>query len=197
MSATVRTIVSIALYLLAFLALIGAFIVFMRMQEDASDIERLRTHGVVSRAVVTEKQRDKIDRTMPSSSRKSAAHTVSTPIYVLTVRFEPHSSVRFDEYDDKVDPETLPSAPAPTGQVASDGRYIGVMWVSDTVFESTPVGDTLVVVSSPFNRNTPRLATEVKAFDNRKSYPWIAGFLLLGVAFGLFGHRFSKGNPRG
>jgi hypothetical protein len=65
------------------------------------------------------------------------------------------------------------------------------MWVNDAVFDSTRVGDILIVVNTPFNRGTPRLVSEVQTFDSRIFYPWMAGFLSLGIVLILIGCRIN------
>jgi hypothetical protein len=198
MNAKARPYIAIVFYLSAFLALIFAFIYFMRMQEEAGDIHRLKVQGHVSRAIVTGKKEDSITRTEQSGTRRSssATRTTSSPINVLNIRFEPRSTVPFADYGTKVQDAGLPGAPPLTGNVMADGQYVGVMWVSDEVFAATKVGDTLIVVNTPFNRSAPKLVSEVRAYDGSSAYPWIGGSLLLAAAFGLIGLFISRGGRR-
>ncbi|MCU0883599.1 MAG: hypothetical protein MUC44_01415 [Beijerinckiaceae bacterium] len=195
MNANARPFVAIAFYMLSLLALIGAFIAFMRMDEDSSEFERFRNQGVVSRALVTNKKNDTIERDAPGGGRRgtSGSRTTSSPIYVLNVRFDPGSTIRYADHVAKPNVPALPAAPPPTGNFRADGPFVGVMWVSEAAFARIAVGDTLVVVNTPFNRTSPKLVADVQAFDASGFYPWIAGFLLLGLVLGLLGRRIGRG----
>jgi hypothetical protein len=110
LNARSRPFVVIAFYMLSLLAFLSAFIALMRMQEDASEIERLRTHGAVSRAVVTEKKGDTLTRASTGIGLRSASgfSTTSSPINVLIVRFEPHSAISFADLGSRLDAQLCP-----------------------------------------------------------------------------------------
>ena len=194
MTVQARPFVAVALYMCAILALIFAFIFFMRMDEEVQNIERFKTHGHVSRAVVMSKLADRIERTERSGLRSSnsATRTTSSPINVLTIRFEPRSTVTFKDYVNGVEDGTLPKAPPVTGNTMSDGQYAGVMLVSDHLFAAIAVGDILTVVNTPFNRSAPRLVSEVRGFDPTSTYAWIMASLLLSLLFAGVAMRISK-----
>lgn len=194
MNAQARPYVVIALYMCAILALIFAFIFFMRMSEDAKDIERFKTHGHVSRAVVTSKYVDSIERTERSGIRssRSSVRTTSSPINVITLRFEPRSTVTFSDYVNGIEDGALPKAPPVTGNTMTDGQYVGVMFVSDYLFAAIAVDDILTVVNTPFDRGVPRLVSEVRGFDQTSTYAWILVCLLLSLLFAGVAWRVSK-----
>jgi hypothetical protein len=199
MNAQARPFIAIAVYMCAILAFIFSFVYFMRMQEEASENNRFRTHGAVSRAVVTEKKLDTITRPDRTSFRasRSRSRTTSSPINVMFIRFEPRSVISISDYGTKALEEDLPSAPPVTGRVMTDMDCSGLMWVSDEVFAVTQVGDMLVVVNTPFDRSSPKLVSEVMSFDQSTFYPWILGYLLLSLCLAGLGLHISKGGRGG
>lgn len=198
LNAQARPFAAIAVYMCALLALIGAFAIFMRMQEISGEMHTLRTKGAVSRALVTNKREDRIVRTEQSGIRPSSSRTrtTSSPIHVLSLWFERNSPVSYAEHALKGDEAALPAVPPRATSPLAAVDYTGVIWVSEEVFAGTKVGDVLVVVNSPFNRSAPKLFTEVKAFDGASAYPWIALCLALAAMLALFGRRIGRGGQR-
>ena len=195
MNAQARPFAAIAVYMCALLALIGAFAIFMRMQEIASEIHTLRTKGAVSRALVIDKKEDTIVRTERSGIKPSSTRTRSTttPIHVLSLWFERNSPVSYAEHAMKGDEAALPAVPPRATNPLAAVNHTGVLWVSEEIFAGTKVGDVLVVVNSPYNRSAPKLFADVKAFDDTSGWPWIALCLVLAAMLALFGRRISKG----
>jgi hypothetical protein len=195
LNAQARPFAAIAVYMCALLALIGAFAIFMRMQEIASEIHTLRTKGAVSRALVTDKKEDTIVRTERSGIKPSSTRTRSTttPIHVLSLWFERNSPVSYAEHAMKGDEAALPAVPPRATNPLAAVNHTGVIWVSEEIFAGTKVGDVLVVVNSPYNRSAPKLFADVKAFDDTSGWPWIALCLVLAAMLALFGRRISKG----
>ena len=60
MNAAARPWIAIVFKCLAVLALIFAFVFFMRMQEEQSLTDRYRSEGTVSRAIITDKEVDTV-----------------------------------------------------------------------------------------------------------------------------------------
>lgn len=182
MNAAARPYVRIVFYCLALLAAIFAFIFFMRMMEETSKFEKLRTHGVVSRALVVEKKLDTLIR------ERRRGNDTRTDINVVRVRFVPKSTVAYADFPSKVAEADLPSAPPMAEGAMDDGTYGGVMWVTTELYERTNVGDMLTVVNTPWDSSSPVLAEEVRTFDGGVSFqPYIAISLVMTVVFGVIG----------
>jgi hypothetical protein len=182
MNAAARPWVRIVFYCMSFLALIFAFIYFMRIIEEDGDNMRLRNQGVVSRALVVEKKLD----TLVREGRRG--RSTSTDLNVLRVRHVKKSPVKYADFPSKVAEADLPVAPPKTEGVADDLDYGGIMWVTAEVYARTNVGDMLTVVNTPFDPESPVLVSDVRTFDGGASYyPWIGLSLGLTVVFGFIG----------
>lgn len=192
MNAVARPWIGLCFKLLALLALIFAFIFFMKMMEEQSANDKFRNQGVVSRALVTEKEQDKITRQNSGLSRRSSGSTTESDIWVLMVRHVPKSSVKYADFPSKVSEADLPVAPALSGDPMKDSEHLGVMWVPVEIYEKTKVGDMLTVVNTPWDSSAPVLVSEVEAFDASVFYPRIAIALLLTLLFWFIGRKISK-----
>jgi hypothetical protein len=182
MNAAARPYVRIVFYCLAILAFIFAFIFFMRMMEETSKFDKLRTHGVVSRALVVEKKLDTLVR------ERRRGNDTRTDINVVRIRHVPTSTIAYADFPSKVAEADLPSAPPLAEGAMDDGTYGGVMWVSTELYERTNVGDTLIVVNTPWDRQSPELVEDVRNFDDGASFqPYIAVSLVMMVVFGAIG----------
>lgn len=193
MNAAARPWIGIVFKCLCAIALIFAFIFFMRMQEEQSMYDKLRGQGVVSRALVTEKSQDQIERQGSGIGRRSSGSTSSTDIYVLTVRHVPKSPVRYADFPAKVKEADLPVAPAPSGDPMKDSENLGIMWVPADVYEQIEVGELLTVANTPWDSTSPVLVSEVEAFDASVYYPRMAIAMVLAVLFGVIGWRIGRG----
>lgn len=192
MNAIARPWIGLCFKLLAFIAVIFAVIFFMRMQEDQSRVDNYRNSGTVSKAVVTNKDKDTITRQNSGIGRRSSGSTTESDIWVLSVRFAPKSTVKYADYPDKVAEADLPSAPPETGDPMKDSEFSEVMWVAKDVYDKTAVGDTLVVVDAPFSGFGPELIADVRDFDGSDAYPKIAIALVLALLLWFVGRRISK-----
>ncbi len=172
---------ALCLKMIALLCFIGAFIAFMRLQEEESELHRLRNQGVVSQAVVTSKEVDEITR------RSRRGRTSSSQINVLMVRHNPKSTIPYADLGTKVKETDLPP-PVPESKDAP----IGVMWVNDEVFAKTQVGDLLTVVNTPYNKTSPELVSDVRDFSPRNFHLAIGVFLALTFLIWLPARRLGK-----
>lgn len=189
MNARARPRIGLCVKLLALLALIVAFVFFMRMQEEQSANDKLRNQGVVSKALVIEKAKDSLTTQHSGLRRKSSGYSTETDLWVLTVRHVPKSTVAYADFPARVKEADLPAAPAVTGDPMRDSANLGVMWVSQEVFEGVKVGDVLTVVNTPWDSESPVLVAEVEAFDPAPFYPGIALSLILAAVFAAIGWR--------
>jgi len=164
----------------ALIALIFAFVFFMRMQEDQSFTDRYRKEGTVSRAVVTGMETDELVRT----GRKG--RTRQTEINVLSVRFNPKSTLAFRDYEDGVE---VPTAPPPTGDAVADSAFADVIWVTKDVYAKTKIGDSFLVVDTPYSGDGPELIEDIRGFDPASFYPGIAISLVLAAVLAAIGWR--------
>lgn len=162
----------------AVLAAIFAFVFFMRMQEDQSFVDRYRNEGTVSRAVVTAMETDELVTT----ARKG--RTRKTDIQVLSVRFNPKSGLAFRDFKDGVE---APTAPPPSGDPVADSAFSEVIWVTKDVFAKTRVGDSFLVVDSPYSGDGPELIEDIRGFDPASFYPGIAISLVLAAVLAAIG----------
>ncbi len=196
MNANARPWIGLCFKLLAVLAFIFAFIFFMRMDEERSENDKLRNQGVVSRALVIEKEEDTLTTQHSGLRRRSSGYTTENDIWVLSVRHVPESTVKYADYPSRVKEADLPVAPALTGDPMQDSRNLGIMWVPEEMYRNTEVGDMLTVVNTPWDRESPVLVSEVEAFDASVFYPRIGIALLLTIVFWLVGRRISKASVR-
>lgn len=192
MNATARPWIALCFKLMAVLALIFAFIFFMRMQEEQSANDDYRDQGVVSRALITEKSLDEQTNQHSGLRRRSSGYTTTTDLFVLSVRHVPKSDVAFADFPGKVAEADLPVAPAPTGDPMADSAFGGVMFVPESVYRQVDVGDMLTVVNTPWDSSEPVLVADVNAFDASGFYPGIAISLVLTVLFWLIGWRMGR-----
>ncbi|GAA0768911.1 hypothetical protein FHS52_001365 [Erythromicrobium ramosum] len=183
MNANARPWIGLVFKCCAALALIIAFVFFMRMQEDQSFIDRYRAEGTVSRAVVIGMERD----TLATTTRKGRSRT--TDIQVLTVRFNPKSGLKYADYTGQAD---IPSAPPATGNPMTDSEFSEVIWVSNAAFETTKVGDSFVVVDTPYSGDGPELIEGIRDFDPASYYPGIVMSLAAMLVFAVIGWRISR-----
>ena len=178
MNIAVRPLIGLVIKCAAALALIFAFVFFMRMQEEQSFTDRYRDKGTVSRAVVTGLETDELVRT----GRKG--RTRKTDIQVLSVRFNPKSTLAFRDYEDGVE---VPAAPPSTGGAAEDWQYEDVIWVTRDVYAKTKIGDSFLVVDTPYSSDGPELIEDIRSFDPASFYPGIAISLVLAVVLAAVG----------
>jgi len=186
MNARTRPWIGFIFKMLALLAAIFAFIFFMKMQEEQSEIDRLRDDGVVSRALVTAKNLDK----MTFEGRRGRSRSVD--LQVLQIRHVPKSTVRYADYPAKVKEANLPVAPPMTGDLMKDSENIGVMFVSVDLYDKTRAGDMLTVVNTPYDPESPELVSDVAAWTPHAFYPRIVMALLLAGLFWFVGRRIGK-----
>jgi flagellar biosynthesis/type III secretory pathway M-ring protein FliF/YscJ len=191
MNAVARPWIGLCFKLMAVLAFIFAFIFFMRMQEEQSENDKLRNNGVVSRAVVMQKEKDELIRTT-SGGRRSSGSTTKSDLWVLHIRHVPKSNVKYSDFPSKVKESDLPIAPPLTGDPMTDSANGGVMFVPAAIYETTKVGDKLTVVNTPWNSSAPTLVSEVEAFEAGVFYPRIAIALFLTFLFWFIGRQISK-----
>lgn len=192
MNAVARPWIGLCFKLLAVLALIFAFIFFMRMMDDQSENDKLQNQGVVSRALVTAKEKDQTTTQTSGLRRRSSGSTTTNDIWVLSIRHVPKSTVKYADFPSKVKEADLPVAPALTGDPMKDAGNVGVMWVTEEFYNTTKVGDMLTVVNTPWDSESPVLVSEVEAFDPSPYYPKMAIALALMLIFWFIGRRISK-----
>ncbi len=192
MNSAARPWIGLFFKLSAFLALIFAFIFFMKMQEEQSANDKLRNQGLVSRALVTDKSQDTTTSQHSGISRRSSGYTTENDIWVLTVRHVPKSTVKYADFPSKVKEADLPVAPALTGDSSKASANIGIMWLSKELYDKTKVGDLLTVANTPWDSESPVLVSEVEAFDPSPFYPRMAIALVLMLLLWLIGRRISK-----
>jgi hypothetical protein len=186
MNAIARPWIGLAFKLLAMLAAIFAFVFFMTMDEEASDVDRYRSEGVVSRAVVTGKDVDQIRY----SGRAGRSRTQD--VQILEIRFAKDSPVAFADFPDEVSESELPVPPTPTGDPLIDGEFVEVIFVPQDVFNRINVGDMLTVVDTPYSGDGPEFHADIAGFDPSLFYPRIAIALVLMVVFAFIGWRISR-----
>lgn len=192
MNAVARPWIGLCFKLMAVLAFIFAFIFFMRMQDEQSKYDKLRNDGVISRALVTAKEKDTVTTQGSGLRRRSSGTTTENDIWVLSVRHVPKSTVKYADFPSKVKEADLPVAPELTGDPMKDSGNGGVMWVSEELYNKTKVGDMLTVVNTPWDSESPVQVTEVEAFDPSPFYPKMAIALFLTLLFWFIGRRISK-----
>ncbi|WP_430443842.1 hypothetical protein [Sphingorhabdus contaminans] len=192
MNAIARPWIGLCFKLMAVLALIFAFIFFMRMMDDQSENDKLQNQGVVSRALVTAKKKDQTTTQTSGLRRRSSGSTTTNDIWVLSIRHVPKSTVKYADFPSKVKEADLPVAPALTGDPMKDAGNGGVMWVTEEFYNKTKVGDMLTVVNTPWDSESPVLVSEVEAFDPSPYYPKMAIALALMLIFWFIGRRISK-----
>jgi phage terminase large subunit-like protein len=166
---------------LAGIAVIFAFVFFMQMDEERSLVDRYRTEGTVSRAVVTEKSLDQV----VYSGRKGRTRTED--IQVLSVRFNPKSQLMYADFAAASGAAEPPGPPPLSGDLAKDSEFGEVIWVTREVYDRTSVGDSFVVVDTPYSSDGPELIEDIRDFDPSAAYPKIALALVLAVLLALVG----------
>jgi hypothetical protein len=186
MNATARPWIAIAINCTAVLAAIFAFIFFMRMDEDRSRVSNYRESGTVSRAVVTKMELDK----MVYEGRRGRTRTVD--VQYLYVRFVPESKVKYADFPAKVKEADLPLAPPISGNIAADSKFLEIMAVPRTLYDTTKVGDLLTVVDAPFSGYGPELVSDIQSFNPSNAYPKIGIALVLAILLGVAGWRVGK-----
>lgn len=197
MNAVARPWIGLCFKLMAVLALIFAFVFFMRMDEVRSEVNRYKSKGTVSRAVVTDMSLDKLVYEGTSGRRgRGGSSSRTEDIQVLNVRFDAKSTVKFADYPVKVSEANLPVAPAVTGDTAKDGPNTDVIWVSRELYDRTKVGDMLTVVDTPYSGDGPELIADIRDFDPTEAYPNIAIALALAVLLWIIGWRISRASAR-
>lgn len=187
MNAIARPWIGLVFKCCAALALIMAFVFFMRMQEEQSFVERYRKDGTVSLAVVTQMERD----TVTTTTRRGRSR--SNDIQVLSVRFNPNSGLAYADYKGQAD---IPTAPPATGDPVADSAFGEVIWVSEATYAATQIGTGFVVVDTPYSGDGPELIETIRDFDPASYYPGIAISLLAMVVFGLAGWRISRASAQ-
>jgi hypothetical protein len=178
MNSAARPWIGLVFKCLAVIAAIFAFVFFMRMQEEQSFTDRYRTEGTVSRAVVTAMETDKLVK------RGRKGRTTTTDIQVLSVRFNPKSALAFRDYEEGAE---VPAAPPPSGDAAGDWEYSDVIWVTPDVYARTKVGDSFLVVDTPYSGDGPELIEDIRDFDPANFYPRIAIALVLAAVLAAIG----------
>jgi hypothetical protein len=179
--ALVRYWWGVCLKCLAALAFIGVLGAFLKLQDRQSELRRLRNEGVVSRAVVTEKDVD----TVTTKTRRGGSS--SYEVRTLRVRHNPKSPVKFADVGTKVPEADLPP-PLPDDRDAP----IGFIRVDTALFEKTQVGDVLTVVNTPYSPNSPEFYIDVRDFSAAGHYQFMALCAGLAVGFYMLARRFTK-----
>jgi len=179
--ALVRYWWGVCLKCLAALAFIGVLAAFLKLQDRQSELRRLRNEGVVSRAVVTEKDVD----TVTTKTRRGGSS--SYEVRTLRVRHNPKSPVKFADVGTKVPEADLPP-PLPDDRDAP----IGFIRVDTALFEKTQVGDVLTVVNTPYSPNSPEFYTDVRDFSAAGHYQFMALCAGLAVGFYMLARRFTQ-----
>jgi hypothetical protein len=170
---------------LSVLAVLFSIIFFFRMDEESSKHKRFVEKGVVSRAVIMEKNLDKA--TYQGSRGKSR----SVKLNVIRVRHVQKSLVKYADFPMKVQESELPKAPPPSGNSTIEMDYSGIMFVTDELYSRAKVGDVLTVVNTPYEPQAPVLIADVRAYSPNAFYPGIGLSLLLAVCFWFVGRRFK------
>lgn len=195
MNAAARPWMGIFFKCLSVLALIFAFVFFMRMQEEQSANDKLRMQGVVSRALVVDKEKDQVLTSHSSGRRGNSSYATSNDRWVLHVRHVPKSPVKYADYPARVKEADLPVAPPETGDPLKDTGYGGVIIASEALFDRTKVGDMITVANTPWDSTVPVPVAQIEAFDPAPFYPRMAIAMVLAVMFWLIGRRFAKARP--
>ena len=140
MNSAARPWIALVFKCLAALALIFAFVFFMRMQDEQSLTDRYRAEGTVSRAIITDKEVD----TVRYEGRRGRSRTEEWRM--LWVRFDPESTVKYADFPATVSVEQLPGPTELTGDPVADSQGAEIITVPPEVYDSATVGDRLVVV---------------------------------------------------
>ena len=181
MNAAARPWIAIVFKCLAVLALIFAFVFFMRMQEEQSLTDRYRSEGTVSRAIITDKEVD----TVRYEGRRGRSRTEEWRM--LWVRFDPESTVKYADYPGAVSAEQLPGPTGLTGDPVADSQGAEIITVPAEVYDAAAVGDRLVVVDTIYSGDGPLFYEEISEFDPAGFYPGIGIALALMLVFGVIG----------
>jgi hypothetical protein len=181
MNSAARPWIALVFKCLAALALIFAFVFFMRMQDEQSLTDRYRAEGTVSRAIITDKEVD----TVRYEGRRGRSRTEEWRM--LWVRFDPESTVKYADFPATVSVEQLPGPNELTGDPVADSQGAEIITVPPEVYDSATVGDRLVVVDTIYSSDGPLFYEEIRDFDPASFYPGMAISLALMVVFGLIG----------
>lgn len=186
MKTNIRPYIVIIFNCLSALAFIFAFIFFMRMQDEVSKNTHFKNEGVVSRAIVTDLEKDK----SVLVDRKGNKRT--NDLFIIHVRHDPTSTIKFADFPAKVKEADLPKAPALSGNAMEDSKYIGVMFVTYEVYNQTKIGDMFNVVNTPYDKSSPEFVEKVTNFTPDIFYPRMAIALVLTIVFWLIGFTIKK-----
>lgn len=181
MNSAARPWIAIAFNCAAVLALIFAFVFFMRMQEEQSQVDRYRTEGTVSRAIVTDKEVD----TVRYEGRRGRSRTEEWRM--LWVRFDPESTVKYADFSATGNVGQLPGPTGLTGDPVADSQGAEIITVPAEVYDAANVGDRLVVVDTIYSSDGPLFYEEISEFDPASFYPGMGISLALMVVLGLIG----------
>lgn len=189
MNSAARPWIAIVIKCAAVLALIFAFVFFMRMQEEQSLVDRYRTEGTVSRAIVTDKEVD----TVRYEGRRGRSRTEEWRM--LWVRFDPESTVKYADFSATGSVGQLPGPTGLTGDPVADSQGAEIITVPAEVYDAANVGDRLVVVDTIYSGDGPLFYEEISEFDPASFYPGMGISLALMVALGLIGWRIGRRRP--
>lgn len=181
MNSAARPWIAIVFKCLAVLSLIFAFVFFMRMQEEKSLVDRYRTEGTVSRAIITDKEVD----TVRYEGRRGRSRTEEWRM--LWVRFDPESTVTYADFSATGSIGQLPGPGELTGDPIADSHGAEIITVPSEVYDAATVGDRLVVVDTIYSGDGPLFYEEISEFDPASFYPGMALSLALMVVFGVIG----------
>jgi hypothetical protein len=185
MNAKSKQWLGIVFYSLSVLSFLFLIIFFFRMEEEKSKQKQFVEKGVVSRAVVIEKNLDK------ATYQGSRGRSRTVNLNVIRVRHVQKSPVKYADFPLKVQEDQLPVAPPPSGNSSIEMDYSGIMFVTDDLYARAKIGDMLTVVNTPYEPQAPVLIADVRAFSPKSFYPGIGFSLLLAVCFGFVGGRFK------
>ena len=164
------------------LAFIGGFVAFMMMMETSGEIEKYRTQGSVSRALVLDLDREVERRSTSGGGRRRVGTTRDVEFNFVRVRFVANSPVSYADVANGVAKESdLPMAPAATGNPVEDARHEGLMDVSHDQFDALTTEAVIPVVTVPWDSTTPRPLSEIREYSPTPYYPWMVIGLLLGI----------------
>lgn len=186
MPASARPWIIVMFRCLCILALVFAFVFFMRMQEEQSTIDRYRAQGNVSRALVIEKNLDAI------VLEGRAGRTRSQAVQLVRVRYVPDSTVRYADFPARVREANLPAPPPATGDALTDSRFTATMLVPRDTYDAVRIGQTVTVVDTPFSGDEPILHDDIANFDAAIFYPRIAAALFFALLFGFVSWRMGR-----
>jgi hypothetical protein len=185
MNAQAKPWIALTFTCLSVLSLLFAFIFFMRLNEETTQHKRYVEEGVVSRAIVVEKNLD------TATYQRSKGRSTTVNLKIVRVRHVQKSLVKFQDFPNKVSKAQLPAAPPISGDFRIEMDFNGLMFVSSELYNRVSPGDELIVVNTPYEPSSPVLVDDVRAFSPAVFYPRIAIALLLTIAFWFVGRRFA------